>query len=121
MLQEHRRPVQGGKTYKKAGHDKGIATVEHPITDTKPQHQTAKQGQKRITGAARFSGITRGQDRLNFRPVLNRLSVVKRMKRTMVKLARGDKKFRLGGERFLHAKSEQRIHTMAIRKLGCAL
>ena len=34
MLQEHRRPVQGGKTYETAGHDKGIATVEHPTTDT---------------------------------------------------------------------------------------
>ena len=103
MLQEHRRPVQDGKTYETAGHDKAIAIVEHPIPN--PQQQTSKQGQKRITWAARFSGINRGQDRLNFRPVQNRLSVVKRMKRTMVKLARGDKKFRLGGERFLHAKS----------------
>ena len=36
MLQEHRRPVQDGKTYETAGHDKAIATVEHPITDTNP-------------------------------------------------------------------------------------
>ena len=42
---------------------------------------------------------------LNFRPVQNCFRVVKRMKRTMVKLARGDKKLRLGGERFLHGKS----------------
>ena len=34
MLQEHRRPVQGGKTYETAGQDKAIATVEHPTTDT---------------------------------------------------------------------------------------
>ena len=34
MLQEHHRPVQGGKTYETAGHDKGIATVEHPTTNT---------------------------------------------------------------------------------------
>ena len=36
MLQEHRRPVQGGKTYETAGHDKGIVTVEHPTIDTTP-------------------------------------------------------------------------------------
>ena len=34
MPQEHRRPVQGGKTYEAAGHNKAIATVEHPTTDT---------------------------------------------------------------------------------------
>jgi hypothetical protein len=39
------------------------------------------------------------------------------MKRRMVKLARGDKKFRLGGERFLHGKSYQMFQTMGIRKL----
>jgi hypothetical protein len=39
------------------------------------------------------------------------------MKRTMVKLARGDKKFRLGGERFLHGKSYQMFQTMEVHKL----
>ena len=34
MLQKHRHPVQGGKTYETAGHNKAIATVEHPTTDT---------------------------------------------------------------------------------------
>jgi len=34
MLQAHRHPVQGGKIYETADHDKGIATVEHPTTDT---------------------------------------------------------------------------------------
>jgi hypothetical protein len=34
MIQEYRRPVQGGKTYKIAVHDKVIATEEHPTTDT---------------------------------------------------------------------------------------
>ncbi len=36
MPQGHRRPVQGGKIYGTAGHDKGIALIEHPTTDTKP-------------------------------------------------------------------------------------
>ena len=58
-----------------------------------------------MNGAARFRGINKGQDRLNFRPIQNRFRVVKLMESTIVKLARGDKKFRLAGGRFLPGKS----------------
>ena len=46
MLQEHRRPVQDGKTYETADHDKGTAIVEHPITDTNPPDADLETGSK---------------------------------------------------------------------------
>ena len=46
MLQEHRRLVQGGRTYETVDHDKAIAIVEHPITDTKPPAADLETGSK---------------------------------------------------------------------------
>ena len=46
MLQGHHPPVQDGKTYETAGHDKAIAIVEHPITDIKPPAADLETGSK---------------------------------------------------------------------------
>ena len=114
MPQGHRRPVQDGKIYETTGRDKGIATVEHPTTGTTPPTAGRETRSKRIAGAARFRGINCGQNWFELSPIQNRLSVVKRMKCWMIKIAGGHKKFGLAEERFLHDKSYQIFQPMGI-------